>query len=127
MAGQDRGGEPVVVRLPAQIDLANADEVRELLCSSGGPGVAVVVADLTLTSFWDSAAFGEIMAARRMLAAAGVQLMLAVAPGQVPRIMHLLGLDHVVVPCPPAALQGDNGETEALVNRHVPGSTQAGS
>ena len=127
MAGQDRGGEPVVVRLPAEIDLANADAVRELQCSSGGPGVAVVVADLTLTSFWDSAAFGEIMAARRMLAAAGVQLMLAVAPGQVPRIMHLLGLDHVVVPCPSAALQGDNGETEALVNRHVPGSTQAGS
>lgn len=127
MAGQDRGGEPVVVWLPAEIDLANADEVRELLCSSAGPGVAVVVADLTLTSFWDSAAFGEIMAARRMLAAAGVQLMLAVAPGQVPRIMHLLGLDHVVVPCPSAALQGDNGQTEALVNRHVPGSTQAGS
>jgi anti-sigma B factor antagonist len=105
MAGQDRGGEPVVVRLPAQIDLANADEVRELLCSSGGPGVAVVVADLTSTSLCDSSAFGEIMAARGMLAAAGVQLMLAVAPGQVRRIMHLLGLDHVVVPSrrPPGA------------------------
>ncbi|HEY0717279.1 MAG TPA: STAS domain-containing protein [Streptosporangiaceae bacterium] len=39
--------------LPAEIDIANADAVCELLCAALRPGVGVVVGDLSGTTFCD--------------------------------------------------------------------------
>lgn len=46
---------PVVVRLPAEIDMVNAEHVGEELCSALTRGAAVVIADLTWTGFCDCA------------------------------------------------------------------------
>jgi anti-anti-sigma factor len=91
------------VALPTEIDTANADSVRDLLCAAAASGVAVVVADLTPTQCCDPPGFGAIMAARKTLPAAGVQLWLAVPPGNVRRVMQILGLDKEVVTHPTVA------------------------
>jgi anti-anti-sigma regulatory factor len=49
------GSRPVIVPMPAEIDLANADRVGEELRIAASPGVTIIVADLTATQFCDSA------------------------------------------------------------------------
>ncbi len=39
----------VVVTLPAEIDISNADSVGEQLCAALAPGVKTVIADMTGT------------------------------------------------------------------------------
>jgi anti-sigma B factor antagonist len=92
--------EPVVIQLPAEIDLLNAEAVRDLLVKAAAPGVAVVVADLAATAFCDSAGFRELVAARQKLAAAAVELRLAAPRPNVRRIMEIIGLDQVWKPYP---------------------------
>lgn len=109
MTGQDHGAVPAIVGLPAEIDMTNAEDVRNLLVGAAMPGVAVVVADLTSTTFCDSSGFREIVAARNRLAAVEVELRLALPPGNVRRVMQVIGLDQVVTPYPSvlAAAAGD--------------------
>ena len=61
------------------------------------------MADLTPTQFCDSSGFAAIMAARKTLAATGVQLWLAVPPGNVSRVMQILGMDKEVPTHPTVA------------------------
>lgn len=55
MTVRQRDSGPVVVPMPAEIDLANAGRVGAQLCTAASPGVTVIVADLTGTQFCDSA------------------------------------------------------------------------
>jgi anti-sigma B factor antagonist len=98
----------VVVRLPAEMDIANAGFVSDLLYGARTPGTTVVVADLTSTLFCDSSGFGGILAGQRRLAADGAVLRVAVPPGNLRRTLQLLGLDAVlsVFPSVAAAIEG---------------------
>jgi hypothetical protein len=49
MTDPERPAKPVVVRLPAEIDMANAERIGERLCSTITLGAAVVIADMTST------------------------------------------------------------------------------
>jgi anti-sigma B factor antagonist len=92
---RDRG--PVVVPMPAEIDLANAGRVGEQLRTAAGLGVTVIVADLTGTQFCDSAGIRILLAARDNVAAQHAQLRLAVArDGAVRRALQAIGLQHVL-------------------------------
>src|SRR5215471_1327311 len=90
MASQSHDAGPVIVRLPTEIDGTNVDKVRDLLDAACIPSAAVVVADLTTTGFCDSCGFREMVAGSRLLAAAGIELRLALPPGPVRQAMHLL-------------------------------------
>ena len=82
---------PVVV-LPAEIDVTNADEAYERLIAALAPGVSTVIADMTSTSFCDSAGVHAIMRAHERAAARDVVLRLAVSPdGSVRRVLQLTG------------------------------------
>jgi anti-anti-sigma factor len=96
----------VVVVLPEDIDVVNADVVGELLAAAIVPGVAVVVADLTVTIFCDCAGIYSLMLAYRKASASNVELRLAVRSGAVLRVLELIGADQVlrVFPDPGAAL-----------------------
>lgn len=84
---------PVIVTLPPEIDLTNADAVLELITAACAPGVAVIIADLTGTAFCDSGGLQRLLRASRKTAAAGVELRLAVSPaGAVSRIIELTGI-----------------------------------
>jgi hypothetical protein len=48
------GADTIVVTLPAEIDMANADQVGADLDAAFGPGVGVVIAGLPGTRFGDA-------------------------------------------------------------------------
>jgi len=82
---------PVVV-LPGEIDVTNAEEAYEQLIAALAPGVSTVIADMTSTSFCDSAGVHAIMRAHERAATRDVALRLAVSPdGSVRRVLQLTG------------------------------------
>jgi stage II sporulation protein AA (anti-sigma F factor antagonist) len=88
-------GVPAIVALPAEIDLANRDEVHDRLCAAFICGATIVVADLTATTFCDCASLRCLLTVQQRAAARGGQLLLAMPPGSpVRRLMNLLELDH---------------------------------
>ncbi len=64
MIDLERVPGPVVLRLPAEIDMTNAERVGEELCSAFTRGAAVVIADLTSTVFCDCAGARQFVLAR---------------------------------------------------------------
>ncbi len=88
---------PVVVELPEEIDMTNADRVAAQLRDSFVPGVRVVVADLTATSFCDSAGIRGLTLLHQKAAESGARLHLAVAAeGPVSRVLDLMDLTGVL-------------------------------
>ena len=88
---------PVVVVLPAEIDVTNSELVHDKLVAALTPGVGVVVADMTSTSFCDSSGVHAVIFANETAAARGVQMRIAVAPeGSVRRVLQLIGVASVV-------------------------------
>lgn len=100
-------GAPVVVALPAEIDVTNCDRVHDLLVAAFEPGVEIVIADLTSTFFCDSSGVHAIMRAHERAAAHDIQLWLAVAQdGSVRRVLELTGVGSLmpVYPSLPEAM-----------------------
>jgi len=87
-------GQHAVIAMPAEIDVANTDEIRQELLPAVSLGAAVLVIDMSETTFCDSAGVQAIIAAHKQAAATGTQLRL-VAPG-VRRILTLVGIDQLV-------------------------------
>ena len=54
MADQITEATPAVVVLPAEIDVTNSELAFGLLAAALAPGVPLVIADLTATSFCDT-------------------------------------------------------------------------
>jgi len=84
--------KPVVVVLPAEIDVTNSDGVHEQLTAALAPGVGTVIADMTSTSFCDSSGVHAIMRAHERATTQDITLRLAVSPsGSVRRVLQLTG------------------------------------
>ena len=73
---------PVIVVLPPEIDVTNASDVLDLIAAACAPGVPVVIADLTATSFCDSSGLQHLIQASLQAAASGTELRLAISPGR---------------------------------------------
>jgi anti-sigma B factor antagonist len=111
MVDRELRSSPVIVPMPAEIDLANAGWVGEQLRTAASPGVTVIVADLTSTEFCDSAGIRTLLSVRDNVAAHDAQLRLAVAQGgAVRRALQAIGLQHVlpIYPTVAAALTADS-------------------
>jgi anti-sigma B factor antagonist len=88
---------PVVVLLPAEIDVTNAEQVYDQLVAALAPGVSTMIADLTSTIFCDSSGVHAIMHAYESAAARDVQMRLAVSPDtSVPRVLQLIGVSRLM-------------------------------
>ena len=88
---------PVVVALPAEIDVTNSDAVYKQLIAALAPGVPAVIADLTGTSFCDSSGVHAIVRAHEEAATRQIALRAAVAPEvSVRRVLQLIGAVHVL-------------------------------
>lgn len=93
MSDQAAQAMPVVVRLPAEIDVTNSGQVYDQLVAAAAPGVGLVIADMTATSFCDSSGMHAIMHAHESVVARGIRLRLAVPPGgSVRRVLQLTGV-----------------------------------
>ncbi len=88
---------PVVVELPAEIDVTNSEQVYEQLVAVFAPGVRTVIADLTSTVFCDSSGVHAIMHAYESAAARDVKMRLAVSPAtSVRRVLELIGVGRLM-------------------------------
>jgi anti-sigma B factor antagonist len=90
------GGQPgdgwIVVVLPREIDVANADQVRAELLAAIDCGSPVVVADMSLTAFCDCAGVAALLTAGSHAAQAGAELRVVARAGPVLRTFDLTGL-----------------------------------
>jgi anti-sigma B factor antagonist len=90
------GARSVVVSLPAEIDMANAERIGGQLRVAVAAGPKVVIADMTATTFCDSMGMRMLVLAHRHAAARGTELRLLMPRPRVLRVMELLGIDAVL-------------------------------
>jgi len=86
----------VIVPLPAEIDIANAEDVGEQLRAAFAPGVAVVIADLGATTFCDTSGARQLVLAHKRAAASNRVLRAVVPSAGVLRVLAILGVDRVL-------------------------------
>jgi len=85
-----------VVVLPAEIDVTNADAVREALLSVLNAGALGLVVDMTATTFCDSAGITALVRAVRRADANGATMRLAMTAPPVLRVFNLVGIDRLI-------------------------------
>lgn len=87
---------PVVVRLPAEIDMGNSAAVGDELRAALAPGARLVIADMTQTVFCDSSGLRQLALAYRAAADRGIGLCLAGCAPPVERVMSITGLTGLI-------------------------------
>ena len=97
MGDQGALNEPVVVALPAEIDVTNSEEVYQQLVAAFAPGAETVIADMMSTVFCDSSGVHAIMHAYESGAERGGRMLLAVSPTtSVRRVLELIGVGRLM-------------------------------
>jgi anti-sigma B factor antagonist len=96
MRDPQRRTQPVVVTLPAEIDISNADRIGEELCAAITPGIKTVIADMTGTRFCDSSGISMLVVAHRKAIASNVELRLVAVTTVVLRALTLVRIDHLL-------------------------------
>ena len=101
-------GQVAVVTLPAEIDVTNADAIREELLSMVNQGAALLIADLSKTMFCDSAGVSALVRTLRRAKANEAVLRLVVNTPAVQRVLSITGVDRLleIFPSVSAALAG---------------------
>ena len=85
---------PVVVTLPAEIDVYSREQAYDRLCGACASGASVVIADFTGTRYCDAGAMRRLLAAHERVAASAAQLRFAIPPGSpVRRVADQLNAD----------------------------------
>jgi anti-sigma B factor antagonist len=105
-------GQVAVVTLPAEIDVTNADIVREELLGVLNQGATLLIADLSKTSFCDSAGVSALVRAFRRATAGTGAMRLVVSTQAVERVLSITGVDRLVetFPSVAASLAGPDGQ-----------------
>jgi anti-anti-sigma factor len=92
VAGVDRAGDRVVVHLAGELDLYNANQVRDALLACCDEQPERLVVDLAAVEFIDSTALGVLVEARSRMA--DRQAFALAAPGpETRRALEVSGLD----------------------------------
>ena len=101
-------GQAAAVTLPAEIDIGNADRVREDLLSVLNQGATLLIADLSTTTFCDSAGVSALARTFRRADANQSEMRLVVSTRAVQRVLALTGVDRMmdIYPSMTAALAG---------------------
>jgi sigma-B regulation protein RsbU (phosphoserine phosphatase) len=85
-----------IVTMPAEIDVTNSSGVSDLLAAVAGESPEVITADMTATTFCDSAGVNALARAYELAAAGGIELRLALGDSPATRVIQLIGLDQVM-------------------------------
>ena len=92
-----------VVTLPVEIDIANADQIREDLLSILNRGAATLVVDMGGTTFCDSAGMNALVRAFKRASANSAGMRLVVSTPGVRRVLAITGVDRLIDVYPTAA------------------------
>jgi anti-anti-sigma factor len=108
-------GRVAIVTFPAEIDLSNAELMRQDLLSVVAEGATGVIADMTGTTFCDSAGIAALVRVVQQATAHGSGLRLAASTPAVTRVLTLTGVDKLieVYPGVAAAMADPGGEVAA--------------
>ena len=123
-------GQAAVVTLPVEIDITNADRLREDLLSVVDQGPVLLVADLSKTIFCDSAGLRALVRAFRRAQASSCSMRLAVGSVAVQRVLAITGVDRLldIYPSVATSLAGDYGRSARGEKPRAENSTaQAGT
>ena len=87
---------PVVVTLPAEIDITNADAIGAALSFAIARSAGIVIADMTGTRFCNSSGISMLVQAHRQAAANHAELRLVVLSAAVLRALTLVRVDFLL-------------------------------
>jgi anti-sigma B factor antagonist len=108
-------GRVAVMTLPVEVDISNAELVRQELLSVVAQGASLVIADMTGTTFCDSAGVTVLVRVVRQATAQGSGLRLAASAPAVTRVLALTGVDKLIEVYPSvAAAMADPGNDVAV-------------
>ena len=85
-----------IVVFPPEVDISNAACLGVELLAAFRPGVAVVIADMTLTDFCDSSGIRHLLIANRRAKRCLAQLRVVVTSDAVRRVLQVTGVDQVL-------------------------------
>lgn len=85
-----------VVSAPAEIDIVNVNQLSRSLLTASQTATAVVVADLTATTFIDASGLGALVRMTRWLEEGCVELRVVTCSERVRQLMAILGDDKVL-------------------------------
>jgi anti-anti-sigma factor len=116
-------GRIAVVALPAEVDISNAGEVSRDLDAVVAQHAALVIADMTATTFCDSAGVTALVRAVRQANASGTGLRVAAAAPAVTRVLAITGVDRLIEihPSVAAALAGPGNDAAGQGHAAHPG------
>jgi anti-sigma B factor antagonist len=89
-------GKVAVVTLPAEIDVTNADQVREALLAVVNQGAISLVADMSTTTFCDSTGISALVRTFKRATASGGGMRLVVDSPAVHRVLGITGVDRLM-------------------------------
>jgi anti-sigma B factor antagonist len=85
-----------VVSFPAEVDMATAGAIGEQVAAALAAGVRTVIADMTATTFCDSAGISMLIRAKKQATAHGTGLRLLLSCPNVERVLKMQGVDAVL-------------------------------
>jgi anti-sigma B factor antagonist len=85
-----------VIPLPAEIDAANSGRVGEQLKAAVKPGLPMLIADMTFTTFIDSAGVRVMVQVCQLARRSGTELRLVVPSAHVLRTLAITGMDRLL-------------------------------
>lgn len=107
-------GRIAVVTLPAEVDISNAGELSQDLAAVVAEHASLVIADMTATTFCDSAGVTALVRAVRQANASATGLRVAAAAPGVTRVLAITGVDRLIEIYPSvAAALADPGNDAA--------------
>jgi anti-sigma B factor antagonist len=89
-------GPLAVVSMPEEIDMANNTEVGDDLMATLDQQPAVLVVDMSQTTFCDSGGVRAVVLAHRKAAASGVEVRLVIAAPAVRQVFSIIGAERLV-------------------------------
>jgi anti-anti-sigma factor len=89
-------GQTAIVPLPAEIDIANAHAIGDRLLTVLREGPAVLIADMSSTTFCDSSGVRTLVQAYQQAKAASASLRLVVTARGVLRVLAISGADRLM-------------------------------
>ena len=89
-------GDAAVVGVTGEIDNFTAPQLREALLAAFDSGAAVVVVDLSATSFLDSSALGALVGVHKITQDGHVRMRVACPQPHLRRLFEISHLDEVI-------------------------------
>jgi anti-sigma B factor antagonist len=109
-------GQVAVVTLPVEIDVTNADAVRDDLLSVMSQGATLLIADMSATNFCDSAGVSALVRTFRQANTGTSAMRLVVSTPAVQRVLSITEVDRLVdvYPSVTASLAGPGDQSGQL-------------